>query len=936
MRRLPLHGLAAIVVAGFSLTIAHAKTKPTPCPPGEFLLDAPAAAALSTLLGAAVASLQIDDAGGVRLGECATTGRVKAKRKATKVSASWAGCGAATKLRMKGTERAPACALLAGTFRVKAGKSKKVRFSAVRAFTTTTTTPGSSSTSTSLPPPPPGCGNGIVDGTDQCEGAAGCGAGQACTAACTCAPLDAPPPTSQSLLAAALARGDIDVPTSLVYRAWALFGDGRLPPEYDGEAWQGTDAALFVDVSRGWDTLTPEIQAALQPFVLRPTEAGSYWHPPAPPGLVPRGIEEQSVECPFVQGGDVPDWRSTESDHFVVWSCGFGDPNTDVDAAKRTWVAGVAEEVWAAMVPETGAPKPDSYAAGPAPQNRVDVYVVPANLCKRRQGSCAPIPLGDDGEPVLAAVGSAPPCNRGAGGALTSSSYMIVDRERVTAPPAGGPWPFRYTFAHEFFHVIANSLNLEAQGGGCASDRPTENVTSWLVEASAEWAAGAYFPADGPDDRAGLFRAFQKRPATISLRSLAGALPYEAFIYPFFVQQETSRTAFVDFWKQSGPARTAIQLDDRLNATLPFAEKFRHFAVRNFNTTAAELPGDPLPLAERHQQQDAAIPENVRPIVLEPAVTLAAPTEISRPASMAALASQYERYVVGEGTKHVRVDVQGLGNSAFVQLDVIANVKGTWERRSLPGLVFEFCRDEPADDIGEFYLVLSHHDRRPDLQATGGYQVRTRTTCPSGWSGTIDYLLTIGEHEFVSDVSGTTTTDDHEREEQSWSVRTSTPASPEGPQFDEIELAWSGRVESQRTVEHVPSPQAGCVGQVVHGHRESAGTGSGMDRAQLVPSSDGVYFLSPTLFEISHMEGTTSFGTKICNGATGGGSEPLGLYNDQFLAIVTGIPGLAMLQPDENDPNRFRGSHVLVHSEEPRPGGFERIDLTVRWDIRRR
>jgi len=748
-----------------------------------------------------------------------------------------------------------------------------------------------------------------------------------------------PPSTSQSLIAEALARGDIDYPTSLTYRAWALFADSRLPPEYDGEAWQGEDTALFLDVSRAWSGLEAATQAALQPFLLRPTEEGSYYHPGAPPAGVAAaaaGTEDEAVECPFPAQGDRPDWRSTPTTHFVVWSCGYGEAG-DVDADKRVVAAAVAEEVWDAMVPETGPPKPDSFPSFPL-DARIDIYLVKPHLCKRRQDSCAPIPLDEQStKPVLAAVATAPPCGPGSGGALTSSGYMILDRERVAAAPPVGPWPFRYTFAHEFFHLIENARNLQAQGGTCQGDAPQENVTSWLVEASAEWAAWAYFPDDGPDERAELFRRFQQRPASISLRSLLGLHPYQAFLYPFFVQQEKneSRTAFLDLWKDSGAVRNARQLDDRLDAILPFADHFRDFAVRNVDTTAAELPGDPLPLAERHQAQDPAIPENVKPIILEPAVTLDdAPAEVQRAASMQALTAQYERYTVGDGVRHVKVDLQELVNSGFVQIDVLANVAGTWERRRVPGLVFEFCRDDPGDDIGEFYVILSHHDRRQDLQASGTYRVRTRSTCPSGWSGSIRYLLTQDEHSVEDVVSGTEFDDEHEREEQVWTIVSTTPAG-EPPELDQLEFAWRGRYDQLDTwSKSLTDP---CLGQTIRTRSESSGVGSATDRLEMRPEDGGRYRPTPLIdVPLPQIVGIRSSSFQNCNGLGGDHTEPLGVRPDQFAGVIIGSPDLAILEPDPNDPIRFHGSSVWCDIQEPRPGGFYRLTATVSWDLRRR
>jgi len=962
----------ALLLLDGAVADAARKPRPAPCPPGVFVLDAATAARLTAAIGEPIARLEVAGDGTVRIGSCVTTVRTKAKRAVTRLTATWKRCGGARTLRLAGAQPSPACTSLGGTVRAK--KVKRMRFTAPRLEPTTTTTtlvsgtttsttlaPGTTtttvsvpttsftfptfstttsvttttSTSSTLPLPAPACGNGIVDAGEQCEGVAGCGAGTACNSACACAP-DAVPTTDQSLIAAALAAGAIDYPTSLLYRTFALFADGRLPEQYDGEAWIGSDATLFAEIGNVWDALPEETQDLLAPFLRRPDELGSYYDAgPSAPGFA--AAAGSGVECGYKPGADRPDWRFTETEHFVIWSCGHGDLEGDVDAARRSVAGAVAEEVWAAMVPETGAPKADDYAAGPAPTTRTDVYLVTPQLCKRREGSCAPIPV-DDGVAALAAAAPAPPCGPGAGGALTTSGYMILDRTAVPETLPGGPLRMRYVFAHEFFHLIENSLNFEAQGGTCGAGRPAEAAASWLVEASAEWAAWAYFPADGEQDRPLLYGSgFQRRPSGTSLRSLAGIHPYEAFIYPFFVQQETSRTAFVDFWKNSGAARTAQQLDDRLDVTLEFRERFRDFTVRNFNATAATLPGDPLPLAARHQQQDPLLPADVRPRVLEPSVTLAdAPAQIARAASIGPLSAQYEHYVVGEATHWVRIDVQTLANSAFVQLDALVNVDGVWQRRRIDGPVFEFCRDDPDDDISELYLVITHRDRRPNVSAVGTYDVKTRPLCPSGWSGTIRMLIDIEEHSYEAGPSGIEIEDDRAIEEHQWTVVSTAPAGdPPPPDYDVVELAWSGRWEKNRTWQRLNS--GGCLGQPIHSRTTGFGVGAGTDRMEMVSFQPTIYLPQIDDAWLTNLiEGTTTYHTEICTGQTVGSSEALENLLDELPAALS-VPGLLQMTPnDPLDPHHYFGEAILVDETDPDPHGYSRFHWRVDWDLRRR
>ena len=200
--------------------------------------------------------------------------------------------------------------------------------------------------------------------------------------------------TSQGLIADALAAGTIDFPTSLLYRAYALFGDSRLPPAYDGELWQGEDEALFLEASRAWGGLAPEVRDALEPFMVRPTDPKSIYYSPAPATLAARaagGTSLADLKCPYAPNADSPDWRATKMTHFVVWSCGGGDLSQDPDADLRTIVGGVAEQAWDAITPETTVPRPDNFASGPTPQDLIDVYILQGADCHDRQGVCAPL-----------------------------------------------------------------------------------------------------------------------------------------------------------------------------------------------------------------------------------------------------------------------------------------------------------------------------------------------------------------------------------------------------------------------------------------------------------------------------------------------------------------------------------------------------------------
>ena len=85
-----------------------------------------------------------------------------------------------------------------------------------------------------------------------------------------------PPKSTLALIAKALAAGVIDYPTSLLYRAYAQFGDARLPDAYQGNLLE-EDSALQREYTASAGTLPASIKALLSPFMVRPDVAASAW-----------------------------------------------------------------------------------------------------------------------------------------------------------------------------------------------------------------------------------------------------------------------------------------------------------------------------------------------------------------------------------------------------------------------------------------------------------------------------------------------------------------------------------------------------------------------------------------------------------------------------------------------------------------------------------
>jgi hypothetical protein len=740
------------------------------------------------------------------------------------------------------------------------------------------------------------------------------------------------PITSIRLIAEALDAGTIDYPTSLQYRAYALFGDSRLPPEYDGKLRFGEDQGLFLEASRVWGTLTDEERVGLEPFMLRPTEDGSIYSPKRAAAVHSRaalawqgsagasaapGSLEDSV-CPEVPETGLADWRWTaaENSNFVVWSCGGGDLTQDPDLSLRETVAAVAEDVWSAMTKEAGKPRPDDFKVGPLPQDRIDVYVVKGAQCKQRQKTCAQIETDERGMRPIAAAIPAQPCDRTVNGAETSSAFILVDRDSVNTSGH-----FRYAFAHEFFHVLEDAKNLEAQGGSCFDvfSGKTRALTSWLTEASAEWASWAFFPDDDRDWRSRMFLAFQRNrePHRDSLLSVEGQRPYEAFIYPFFVQQEAGgdRSAFLEVWDGSASARTPNDLNDLLDQNLSFADHFRDFAVQNFNTTLE------LPASEPHYQtQDTAIPTGVEPNLLPDFPVNVPGDPFTLPIALQPLAAQYQHFKLANTVRYLLIDAGAASDT--LDADALANIRGQWQRRKGTAGVLEFCREKAEDDVGELVLVVSNHARRPEGMVHGAFKVDARASCPAAWRGSITALLTYDEDRIITTDFDSSTYSRHEKERQSWTITTSSPAGP----VDILDARWSGSYEG-RTVGTYAS--ATCHQQLDTDTSSGDSTAGQALSAGAVPNGvilGGPGSIAPVIAVVEEQHHET------CEGIVSDSSQNV-QRNPMPLELLLSSGDFNPMKATKEDPNHFIGTLTVLHQVQQVEGGMSTTDLTFTWDL---
>lgn len=533
---------------------------------------------------------------------------------------------------------------------------------------------------------------------------------------------------AQVLIGQQLEAGEIDYPTSLVYRAYALFADPRLPAEFAGGGSLGEDNAFFAEARHFWSELPKETQDLLTPFVVRPTDSRSMFYGSRPDAQAATARTEAAEDPTFADGDCGEGWASRDSTGFPfkVWIHCTGDYTEDLASAVE-----VIEGFWECEVSLMGPPIPDTGSAAQGGDSRIDFYFVDdASEVLRRAG-------GDrlDEQSYAHAAPDAPFAGR------TSSGYILARRAAISDPAAA------MVLAHEYFHTLQEAHNWKILFGYMGRPYSGEFdkllfAEFWFVEATAAWVESYLYRESLDSDvmvsmlHDWYLSGFQQFdvPLYHSPRQWTPEYMhiYGAYVYFLFLEQEVGPRAIADLW-----TRLEDVEDDDFDGTLaivdnllPFKDHFRDFAVRNLNLDLQ--PGDPITPSFR--DLDPTFPEDMPPPLSNPSGSLQrlkAQAIDAQPAtyeeSIPSLSAHYYSFSLDSDVRAMTLDFSGLTPGAALDLDLLVKIRdGQWEQRRLvPGEATTICRDVASDDVGSFYLVLSNNDLRESTTVRGAFTIRT-------------------------------------------------------------------------------------------------------------------------------------------------------------------------------------------------------------------
>jgi hypothetical protein len=557
-------------------------------------------------------------------------------------------------------------------------------------------------------------------------------------------------PTSSQLILEAVEAGALDELTALEYRVYAAFGDSRLPPQYDSGRITEDGAALAAAVQQ-LDNLPTDVATKLRPFLLRPTDPEGVFQGQA--AGVGQSVEQARIVSagPLFQIGN----PFTPAD-FVCEATGWGhiDGGSSLSGpAWKVWAqcndpAGLTEAVaaagdmdlfWREETNLMGTPIPDGGGRLEAGDGPIDIYLANGTQCASTGGRC----LNPSGPRHMDIAGYSLPAATfvSSGNAPKSSGFIVLLRPYAQFSPS--------TLAHELFHVLENAYN--AFGTLNAGGR-----WNWFVEASAKWAQWRFHKPSRADRVYPYFQNFLHTEP--GLTTVDGKNEYSSLVWPYFLQLKGGGdNAIQRTWAAIVGKADNANVDAAINSVLPFASNFKDFAATAYNDVLR--PTDPV--SPHFWDLDAGLPKQAPGDVKWVEHTLPAnpkgtpPLEIQ--VSQPPLSIRYTDLIVTDEVRQVVVDFSSIAPQESFDPVALLDIKDhAWQRRDLGKGVTRFCRDRPAEDVGELIIAVANHEYEAGKDLRGHWEVQSLADPCALYSITIDWVdsydgIEDGMH-FVGDV----------------------------------------------------------------------------------------------------------------------------------------------------------------------------------------
>lgn len=507
--------------------------------------------------------------------------------------------------------------------------------------------------------------------------------------------------SSEALIAAARAAARISDEEALVYRVYALFGDERLPTDYQG-APSPQGSVSMREVSGRLPTLSAAAQEILRPFLTPPIYRDSWFGrqlglagtvAPAAAGRERALASGSTINCApeaYMPAGLMT--RRSTAHHNLYAFTGTLDPYS---GPMLDYAASVVEQIRSALTAVTRRkPKSDVYEPCNGGDGALDIYFM------QRLGS-----------ENWAETTTYP------GRCEDAPAYVIVNSARL-GPffRAGDPASqriLRTVLTHELTHAIQFAMDRKA---ACAD-------YDWIDEGTAQWAPDHVFPADNQEDGFRKMKLSALRSGVYFADYLLGGHRnaierdngYTTYIFFQFVARKygsAAITALFDAWAGQGSVEslgTAVQAGGGLKEAWP------EFGKALWNDTRDNVLND-LRDWDSYDYGMANVVE-AKPATLAGGRTtlalLSANGGMLNPRSLA-----YERLSFPDDVSPVLLSnpLGSLPQSEHLRLTAVKKIGGQWRAPEdwTGELTKYFCRDKVAERIEELLLIVSNSDPDPD------------------------------------------------------------------------------------------------------------------------------------------------------------------------------------------------------------------------------
>lgn len=367
---------------------------------------------------------------------------------------------------------------------------------------------------------------------------------------------------SLALINKALNEGEIDNETALIYKAYAIFSDERLPVEYQSKvAIFGSNASLH-EMQVNFDTLTPATQEILKPFLTRPEDPQSYINQryfdkkAEQTGLLIKSAHatrpDATLYTDFLVSSDnkVKIWYP--NDTVAAFASVFEDGEGGVITSKET------SKKMADMIKKhldedrimqryvellNKQIKTDGTRGG---DDKLDIYVAPA-------GTDLGLSWGE----------SSTPC----------SSYIFIN----ISIGAHRDTILKTVLAHEIFHSYQYAYKY--------------NVVkdNWWGEATAVWAEDFIYP-DANTEQPRLPGFLHHPTVELYKENPPPAHHYSAYIFPYFITKKYGNDFMRKSWEGCDGKDCLTSMDELIEGG--FKKQWKEFTLWNYNREPAKFYTD--------------------------------------------------------------------------------------------------------------------------------------------------------------------------------------------------------------------------------------------------------------------------------------------------------------------------------------------------------